>query len=107
MIVITAPTGNIGGQVLAAVLTGDQPVRVIARDPAKLSAGVRDRVEVVEGSHGDAEVVDRAFEGADAVFWLLPTDGQAASVDQAYAGFTRPAADAMRRRSVPRVVGVS
>jgi uncharacterized protein YbjT (DUF2867 family) len=44
MIVITAPTGNIGHQVLANVLAGDEPVRVIVRDPAKLPAGVRDRV---------------------------------------------------------------
>jgi uncharacterized protein YbjT (DUF2867 family) len=107
MIVITAPTGNIGHQVLGNVLAGDQPVRVIVRDPAKLSADVRDRVEVIQGSHGDPEVVTRAFDGADAVFWLLPTDTRAASVDAAYTGFTRPAAEAMRSRRVKRVVDVS
>jgi uncharacterized protein YbjT (DUF2867 family) len=62
------------------------------RDPAKLSADVRDRVEVVQGSHGDAQVVARAFDGADALFWLLPTDRQAASAGDAFVGFTRPAA---------------
>jgi uncharacterized protein YbjT (DUF2867 family) len=107
MIVITAPTGNIGHQVLDNVLTGDQPVRVIARDPAKLSADIRDRVEVIQGSHGDPQVVTRAFDGADAVFWLLPTDTSAASVDAAYVGFTRPAAEAMRSHHVKRVVDVS
>jgi uncharacterized protein YbjT (DUF2867 family) len=107
MIVITAPTGNIGHQVLDKVLAGDQPVRVIVRDPAKLSTDVRDRVEVVQGSHGDPQVVIRAFDGADAVFWLLPTDRRAASADEAYAGFTRPAAEAMRGQGVKRVVDVS
>jgi len=107
MIVITAPTGNIGHQVLANVLAGDQPVRVIARDPAKLSTDVRDRVEVIQGSHGDPRVVTRAFDGADALFWLLPTDQHAAGVDEAYAGFTRPAAEALRSQSVKRVVDVS
>lgn len=107
MIVITAPTGNIGHQVLDNVLAGDQPVRVIVRDPARLPAGVRDRVEVIQGSHGDPQVVTRAFAGADAVFWLLPTDLRAASVDDAFAGFTRPAAEAMRDQGVKRVVGVS
>jgi uncharacterized protein YbjT (DUF2867 family) len=107
VIVITAPTGNIGRQVLANVLAGDQPVRVIARDPAKLSADVRDRVEVVQGSHGDAQVVARAFDGADALFWLLPTGHHAASVEEAYVGFTRPAAEAMRSHGVKRVVDVS
>jgi uncharacterized protein YbjT (DUF2867 family) len=107
MIVITAPTGNIGHQVLANVLAGDEPVRVIVRDPAKLPSGVRDQVEVFQGSHGDAEVTARALAGADALFWLLPTDHQAASVDAAYAGFTRAAAAAIRDQGVKRVVDVT
>ena len=107
MIVITAPIGNIGHQVVDRVLAGGQPVRVIVRDPARLSAEVRDRVEVVEGSHGDAEVITQALKGADALFWLLPPNRAAASVDDAYAGFTRPAAEAIRGQGVRRVVDVS
>jgi uncharacterized protein YbjT (DUF2867 family) len=107
MIVITAPTGNIGHQVLANVLAADEPVRVIVRDPARLPASVRDRVEVIQGSHGDPQVAGRAFAGADALFWLLPTDNQAASVEAAYVGFTRPAAEAIRDQGVKRVVDVS
>ena len=107
MIVITTPTGNIGHQVLDHVLAGDQPVRVIVRDPARLPAGVRDRVEVIHGSHGDPQVVTRAFDGADALFWLKPGDRGAVSAETAYVGFTRPAAEAMRRQGVKRVVDVS
>jgi uncharacterized protein YbjT (DUF2867 family) len=111
MIVITAPTGLIGHQVLDNVLgrvpAGGEPVRVIVRDPARLPAQVRERVEVVQGSHGDPDVVDRAFAGADAVFWLSPPDPQADSVEAAYAGFTRPACDAFKRHEVGRVVGIS
>ena len=72
MIVITTPTGLIGAQVLSNVLGSGEPVRVIARDPSRLPAQARERVEVVPGSHGDIGVVDRAFAGADAVFWLVP-----------------------------------
>ncbi|MFB9836740.1 NAD(P)H-binding protein [Actinoallomurus acaciae] len=107
MIVITAPTGNIGHQVLDHVLAGDQPVRVIVRDPAKLPTDVRDRVEAIKGSHADPQVVTRAFDGADAVFWLLPPDRNAPSAEEAFVGFTRPAAEAMRRQGVKRVVDVS
>lgn len=107
MIVITAPTGNIGHQVLDNVLTGDQPVRVIARDPARLPAEVRDRVEVIQGSHGDPQVVTRAFKGADALFWLKPGDPNAASAEASYVDFTRPAAEAIRSQRVKRVVDVS
>ena len=107
MIVITTPTGHIGRQLVRDLLDGGEAVRVIARDPAKLDADVRDRVEVVPGSHGDPAVVDRAFAGADAVFWLAPPTPSAATLDAAYAGFARPACAAFRRHRVGHVVGVS
>jgi uncharacterized protein YbjT (DUF2867 family) len=107
MIVVTTPTGSIGQQVLANVLAGDEPIRVIARDPSHLPAQVRERVEVVQGSHGDSDVVDRAFAGADSVFWLVPPNPQATSVVAAYVDFSRPACAAFARHGVERVVGVS
>ncbi|RZT86300.1 uncharacterized protein YbjT (DUF2867 family) [Pseudonocardia sediminis] len=109
MLVITTPTGDIGSQVLTRVLetAPSEEVRVVVRDPARLPAPVRDRVEVVAGSHGDADVVDRAFDGADAVFWLVPPDSQAPSLDVAYSGFTRAAAKAFTVHGVSHVVGVS
>ena len=70
MIVITTPTGQIGRQVLGNLLDSGEQLRVIARDPSKLPAGVRKDLDIVEGSHGDAAVVDKAFAGADAVLWL-------------------------------------
>jgi len=107
MIVITTPIGQIGSQVLDDLLASDEELRVIVRDQADLPSTVRDRVDVVEGSHGDAEVVDKAFAGADAVFWLTPPDAQAPSVEAAYVGFTRPAAEALKRNGVKRVVAVT
>ncbi|MFD6280186.1 NAD(P)H-binding protein [Streptomyces sp. NPDC060209] len=110
MIVITAPTGNIGRHLLPLLLESapahDEALRVIVRDPARLPATVRERVEVITGSHGDADVVDRAFEGADAVFWLVPPDSSLTPED-AYCGFTRPAAKALAAHGVGHVVGVS
>lgn len=107
MIVITAPTGNIGHQVLDHLLATDRPVRVVVRDPARLPAAVRDRADIVVGSHGDPDVVARAFAGADTVFWLLPGDRRAADSMAAYVDFTRPAAEAIRAQGVRRVVSVS
>jgi uncharacterized protein YbjT (DUF2867 family) len=107
MIVVTAPTGLIGHQVLGNLLGSGEPVRVIVRDPSRLPAQARDRVEIVPGSHGDADVADRAFGGADAVFWLVPSDPHAGSVEAAYVDFTRPACDAFQRHGVRRVVGIS
>ena len=107
MIVITAPTGLIGRQVLGNVLGSGEPVRVIVRDPFRLPEQVRERVEIVPGSHGDIGVVNRAFAGADAVFWLVPPDPHAGSVEAAYVEFTRPACDAFKLHEVRRVVGIS
>lgn len=106
MIVITTPTGNIGRHVVRHLLDAGDALRLIVRDPSKLPQDVRERVEVVKGSHGDADVVDRAFQGADAVFWLCPPTPSptpaAATVD-----FARPGAEAMRRHGVAHIVAAT
>ncbi|MER5549310.1 NAD(P)H-binding protein [Streptomyces sp. NPDC002589] len=110
MIVITGPTGNIGRHLLPLLLesapAAGEELRVVVRDPARLPDAVRERVEVVTGSHGDAGIVDRAFEGADAVFWLVPPDASLTPED-AYCGFTRPATTALAAHGVGHVVSVS
>jgi uncharacterized protein YbjT (DUF2867 family) len=107
MIVVTTPTGLIGHQVLVNLLDSGEELRVIARDASALPSHVRERLDIVEGSHGDAALVDEAFANVDAVFWLTPPDPQAPSVEAAFVGFTRPAAEAFKREGVQRVVGVS
>ncbi|NUP27124.1 MAG: NAD(P)H-binding protein [Nocardia sp.] len=111
MIVITTPTGNIGGRLLEILVdrapAHDERLRVIVRDPAKLTESIREQVEVVSGSHCDAATVAKAFDGADAVFWLVPPDPATPSLRQAYSGFTRAAAGALTEHGVGHVVGVS
>src|SRR5712691_10998871 len=107
MIVITAPAGNIGRQVLENLLDSGEQLRLVTRDLSGIPADTRRRVQVIEGSHGDPAAADRAFDGADAVFWLTPPDPRAESVEAAYVGFTRPAAEAFKKHGVQRVVGVS
>jgi uncharacterized protein YbjT (DUF2867 family) len=108
MIVITAPTGDIGGQVLDRVLDSGEAVRVIARDLSRLPESVRARAEVVQGSHGDADTITRALVGADRLFWLVPPAGhdQADSARHHYLEFTRAASRAAANQGV-RVVGVT
>ena len=74
MIVITTPTGDIGHRVLQHVFQGSEPVRVIARDPSRIPKEIRQRVEVIQGSHGDAATIEKALTGADALFWLIPPE---------------------------------
>ena len=80
---------------------------MIARDPSRLPPHARDRIDVVQGSHGDTAVVNKAFVGANAVFWLVPPDPRAKTVDAAYVDFTRPACAAFKTHGIKRVVGIS
>lgn len=107
MIVVTAATGDIGHQLVESLLKHSASVRVIVRDPAKLPEGIRDMVDVVQGSHADAGTVNRAFEGAESVFWLVPADPKAESVMAAYVDFSLPAAAALKAKGVKRVVGIT
>jgi uncharacterized protein YbjT (DUF2867 family) len=107
MIGITTPTGQVGSQVVARLLAGKAPVRVIVRDASRLDASVRERVEVVEGSHDDPAVLDQALPGAAALFWLVPPDPRASSAEAHYLAFARAGADAVRRHGVGQVVGVT
>jgi uncharacterized protein YbjT (DUF2867 family) len=97
MIVITTPTGYIGSQVLQRVVKGSEPVRVIARNPSRLPEAIRTYVQVIEGSHGDAATIQRALQGADSLFWLVPPEPlmKLENIEEAYADFTKPAAEAI------------
>ncbi|WP_251096532.1 NAD(P)H-binding protein [Streptomyces sp. Caat 7-52] len=110
MIVVTTPTGQIGRQVLEQLVDapdGAQGIRVIARDPARLSSRVRERVEVVHGSHSDAAVLNEACTGADRLFWLVPPTPQADSVEGHFRDFTEPLCEVIGCQGVERVVSVS
>jgi uncharacterized protein YbjT (DUF2867 family) len=107
MIVVTTPTGAIGSQVLQGLLDRDAQVRVIVRDPNRLPSHVQGRIEVVQGSHGDSDVVTQAFAGAETVFWLVPPDYRTHSVEASYVDFTRPACEAFTSQGVGRIVPVS
>jgi len=106
-IVVTTPTGHIGSQLVKDLLAAGEAVRVIARDPARLAAEVRDRVEVVQGSSDDEAVLMRALEGAESLFLVVPPSFTAKDATAYYLQFTRPVCRAVEAQSVRRVVSVS
>ncbi|WP_432933335.1 NAD(P)H-binding protein [Microbispora sp. CA-135349] len=107
MIVVTTPTGRIGSQLVRQLLDQDKEVRVIVRDASRLDDTVRERVEVVDGSHDDPAVLDKALPGAEALFWLVPPNPRAPSAEEHYLSFARAGAAAIARHEVGHVVGVS
>jgi uncharacterized protein YbjT (DUF2867 family) len=107
MIVVTTPTGQICQQVLDNIFDSTEAVRVIVRDPSRLSPRVRERVEVVQGSHDDIAVITKAFKDADSVLWLVPPNPQSENPMNYYLNFTQPACEAIKSQGVKRVIGVS
>jgi uncharacterized protein YbjT (DUF2867 family) len=107
MIVVTTPTGQIGSQVVRALLSADEAVRVIARDPARIAPGIRGKIEMVQGSSDDDDLLQRAFDGAESLFLVVPPSFAATDVAEYYLRFTRPACRAALERGVRRIVAVS
>lgn len=107
MIVVTTPTGQTGHRVVELLLERDQPLRVIARDPARLAPAAQGRAEVIAGSHADPVVLDAALAGADALFLVVPPDPRADSVDEHYLGYAREARAAAERNGVGHLVAIS
>jgi uncharacterized protein YbjT (DUF2867 family) len=71
-IVVTTPTGNVGSRVTRLLLQAGVRPTLLLRDPAKLDAETRELVDVVQGDQFDYEVVRRATDGADALYWVNP-----------------------------------
>ncbi|MEQ8278988.1 MAG: NAD(P)H-binding protein [Deltaproteobacteria bacterium] len=109
MYAVTTPTGQVGHAVLARLLEAGADLRVIARSPdnAMVSAARGRGAGVVAGSLDDPEVLARAFDGVDAVFWLTPPSYDADDVVARYTQFGERAAQAIQRCGVPRVVHLS
>ena len=107
MIVVTTPTGKIGSQVLPHLLAAKEAVRVVVRDPTKLSQQVRDQVEVVTGSLDDEAVMEQAMKGAESAFLLVPPSFHDNNDVAYYLHLTLPALKAVKSQGVKRVVGVS
>lgn len=72
MIVITGATGNTGRPAAEALLDKGDKIRVIGRDTKKLEPLVARGSEPFVADVQDADAMTRAFQGADAVYLIIP-----------------------------------
>jgi uncharacterized protein YbjT (DUF2867 family) len=107
MIVITGATGNTGKPAAEALLARGEKIRVIGRDRKKLEDLVARGAESVVGDVQDADAMARAFEGADAVYLMIP---QAMHIDP-FREYQERVSDALAKAvaiaRVPYAVGLS
>ncbi|MFE4263150.1 NAD(P)H-binding protein [Streptomyces sp. NPDC056883] len=73
MILVTGATGRIGREVLRR-LPADQAVRVLARNPDRVT-GAPGTAEIVQGDYGDSQSLTRALRGVRAAFLVTSRVG--------------------------------
>jgi uncharacterized protein YbjT (DUF2867 family) len=74
MIVITGATGNTGKPAAEALLARGEKIRVIGRDASKLQPFVQKGAEAFVGTVEDPAFLRKAFDGATAIYLLIPPD---------------------------------
>src|SRR4029079_18862911 len=65
-IAVTTPTGNVGSHVARMLCQAGVRPRLLLRNPDRLDADLRDRVELAVGDQRDADYVAESTRGADA-----------------------------------------
>jgi uncharacterized protein YbjT (DUF2867 family) len=106
-IVVNTPAGNIGRVVVERLLADKHRVVVISRHPEKVAWATANGATLVRGSIDEDAVLERALEGADALFWLTPISFDPVDYMAWAKGIAQRAASAARRCDVRRAVVIS
>jgi uncharacterized protein YbjT (DUF2867 family) len=105
--VITGGTGNTGKPLAEALLAAGKKVRVISRDAEKAKGLAALGAEIVVGNTTDAAVLNKAFEGAHAVYFMIPPDPSQSDFRAYQKEVAEAGAAAIRANKVPNVVTLS
>ena len=107
MFAITGATGNTGSVIAEKLLAQGEKVRVIGRDAGRLARYVQKGAEAFVADITDAAALRRAFEGARAVYAMIPPNFVTPDV-RSYQGTVSDAlASALRNAAVTHVVALS
>jgi uncharacterized protein YbjT (DUF2867 family) len=107
MIVVTGASGRTGHRATEVLLDKGEVVRVVGRDAGKLAAFVKRGAEAFVGNVADAEAMTRAFEGASAVYLVLPEDASQNDLRAHQERVSDSYVAAVAKARVPFVVNVS
>lgn len=107
MYVITGATGNTGKIIASTLLEAGKKVRIISRDAEKAKELTEKGAELFQGSTADVELLKKAFDGATAVYAMLPMDWHTEDYTAFQLKHANAIAEALKACHVKYVVSLS
>ena len=107
MYVVTGATGNTGRVIAEALLAKGKKVRAIGRNAEHLQSLVGKGAEAFVGSVSDDSAVVRAFQGAEAVYVLIPPNYAVENFRAYQNEVAKVYASAIRQAGIPYVINLS
>ncbi len=107
MYVITGATGNTGKGIALTLLKAGKQVRIISRSEEKAKELTDKGAELFLGSTDDVDLLKKAFNGATAVYAMLPFNMQAEDYTAFQVQHAKAIADALEASYVKYVVSLS
>ena len=107
MYVITGATGNTGKPIAVALLNSGKKVRIVSRNAVKAKELTDKGAELFVGDVGDVIFLSKAFQGATAVYAMIPPDFTAPDVTKYQMKVADSIAQAVKTAGVKFVVALS
>ncbi|HLJ78998.1 MAG TPA: NmrA family NAD(P)-binding protein [Acidobacteriaceae bacterium] len=107
MIVITGATGRTGGAALRGLLQKGAKLRLVGRNLTTLQPLLHNGAEPFAGDLADTPFLSKAFEGATAVYLVVPEDTSQPDLRAHQERITDSFAASVSKAKVPYVVAVS
>jgi uncharacterized protein YbjT (DUF2867 family) len=107
MFLVMGITGKVGGATATHLLAQGKKVRALVRDRAKAASWTDGGVELVDGDWNDATAIERALDGVDGAFVMLPAVWAPSPDFKEAKGFIANYVEALTKVPAPRVVALS
>lgn len=107
MFLVMGITGKVGGATASHLLAQGKKVRALVRDRAKAANWANQGVELVDGDWNDAAAIERALEGVEGAFVMLPAVWAPSPDFKEAKGIIANYVEALTKAPAPRVVALS
>jgi len=107
MYVITGATGNTGKIIASKLLEAGKKVRIISRNAEKAKELTNKGAELFIGDTSNVELLKKAFNGATAVYAMIPIDWQTVNYTEHQLKHANAIAEAVRECKVKYIVSLS